>query len=473
MSGILEYSSTPASNVTVNGIGIAGSNTIKNGDDALRQLMADSASAITRVVDKAVGSYTAAKTDHMQLWRATGAVTVNLTAAATLTSGWALWVKANGGAITVDPAGAETINGAATLALSDGFSAFIVCTGTAFHAVVSGTAEAILTNPMITGTINGGPLGSFRNKIINGDFNIWQRATSQTGNGYGSDDRWRNDNIGSTKTHTQQPFALGQTDVPGNPKYYSRTVVTSVAGVDNYCLKLQFIEGVNALAGKTVTVTFYAKADAVKNIAMEMYQDFGTGGAPSPVVAFIGTQLFALTATWQKFSVTVAIPSVAGKTLGTNGDDKLALRFWFDAGSNFNANTASLGQQSGTFDIAHVSLVEGDARSETDSFSPRHAQQELALCQRYYYAASPAGASYPFRAKNFSAAAAGVGLGAPHPVRMRTAPTKTIAWEINDVAQGSPPGVIWAANAYHWELIHGIASGADLDVTSITMDAEL
>lgn len=33
-----------------------------------------------------------------------------------------------------------------------------------------------------------------------------------------------------------------------------------------------------------------------------------------------------------------------------------------------------------------VSLVPGDARAEDDPFSPRHAQQELALCQRYYFA---------------------------------------------------------------------------------------
>lgn len=31
-----------------------------------------------------------------------------------------------------------------------------------------------------------------------------------------------------------------------------------------------------------------------------------------------------------------------------------------------------------------VSLVEGDATAEDDPFSPRHIQQELALCQRYY-----------------------------------------------------------------------------------------
>lgn len=142
MAGQLEYSSTAASNTTINGIGIAGSNSIKNGDDAMRQIMADTAASITKVVDKAAGTYTAVKADFNQLWRATGAVTINLTAAATLTSGWCLWVKADGGAVTVDPAGAEQINGAATLALPDGSSALIICTGSAFRAIVmAGTEE--------------------------------------------------------------------------------------------------------------------------------------------------------------------------------------------------------------------------------------------------------------------------------------------------------------------------------------------
>lgn len=145
MAGQLEYSATAASNTAINGIGIQGSSTIKNGDDAMRQLMADQASAITRHVTKAIGTYTAVKADYNQLWRATGAVTLNLTAAATLTDGWGLWVKADGGAVTVDPNGAETINGAATLSLPDGFSAFIVCTGTAFFAVVFGNGEVTLT----------------------------------------------------------------------------------------------------------------------------------------------------------------------------------------------------------------------------------------------------------------------------------------------------------------------------------------
>ena len=142
MAGQLEYSSTAASNTTLNGIGIAGSNSVKNGDDALRQLMADTASAITKVVDK-TGSYTALKTDFNQMIRATGTLTLNLTAAATLTAGWCMWVKGDGGAVTVDPNSSEQINDATTLSVADGGWCFIVCTGTAFRAVVVGVGTSI------------------------------------------------------------------------------------------------------------------------------------------------------------------------------------------------------------------------------------------------------------------------------------------------------------------------------------------
>lgn len=248
--------------------------------------------------------------------------------------------------------------------------------------VLSKAARA--DNGLQAANLNGGPLGAFRNKLINGDFEFWQRATSQTISGYGSDDRWFNDHAGSTKTHSRQQFALGQTDVPGNPRFFSRTVVTSVAGAGNFCAKSQRIERVETLAGKIVTFTFYAKADAARQMAVEFIQAFGSGGSPSPALGSIAVQKFNLTTAWQKFSYSFVMPSVAGKTIGTSNNDWVAAVFWFEAGANFNAKTNSLGQQSGTFDIAHVSLVEGDARLEDDAFSSRHLLLEQALCQRYY-----------------------------------------------------------------------------------------
>jgi len=193
------------------------------------------------------------------------------------------------------------------------------------------------------------------NLLINGGFYVWQRGTSQTVIGYGSDDKWGNSFSNSTKTHSRQTFTVGQTDVPGNPIYYSRSVVTTSNAANALNVKYQNIEDVTRFSGKQVTVSFWAKADAAKNIAIEFLQQFGTGGSTS--VNGIGSQKIALTTSWAKYTATVDIPSIAGKTVGTSS--AFQLRFWFEAGSDYNARTDTLGNQSGTFDIANVQLNYG------------------------------------------------------------------------------------------------------------------
>jgi hypothetical protein len=233
---------------------------------------------------------------------------------------------------------------------------------------------APINSPALTGTptINGTPISTFgngfKNHIIDGRFDFWYEGTNQTTGGYGSDTMWVNGNEGSTKTHTRQAFAVGGTFPDGKlmPMYYSRTVVNSVAGAGNTTYKDQRLEDVTRLAGKTVTFSFYAKADANKNISISFDQHFGTGGTPSERVTSIGTQKIALTTTWTKYSRTFTIPSIAGKTLGTNGvhTSFSLMRFWFEAGSNNDARTDNLGQQSGTFDIAMVQLEEGSVATD-------------------------------------------------------------------------------------------------------------
>jgi hypothetical protein len=119
--------------------------------------------------------------------------------------------------------------------------------------------------------------------------------------------------------------------------------------------------------------------------------------------------------------VTVNLPSISGKTLGTNLTDHLGVFFWFDAGSDYNTRTDSLGNQSGTFDIAQVQLEQG---SVATTFEPRTYGEELALCQRYYwqgYASQVMGSRY------VAAATYGcVGAIGSFPVEMRTLPTMGI-----------------------------------------------
>lgn len=253
-----------------------------------------------------------------------------------------------------------------------------------------------MANTSLLGSFGGvaGDALMFRNVLINGDFSVWQRGTSQTTDGYGSDDRWVNQNNGSTKTHSQQAFTLGQTDVPGNPQFFSRTVVSSVAGANNYVLKSQRIENVRTLAGQTATLSFWAKADAAKNITVEFEQFFGSGGSPSAGVTGIGVTTIALTTSWRYYTVTISIPSISGKTLGTLGNDFLQCIFWFDAGSTYNARTNSLGQQSGTFDIANAQLEAGPTATP---FERRPIGVETALAQRYYERlGGPGGDIYKF-----------------------------------------------------------------------------
>lgn len=105
---------------------------------AIALLRANGAGARVKHATKAAGNYTAAVSDDGGFHEITATTTIALKPAALLGDQWCLMVKANGAVATIDPDGAELINGASTLALADGTSALIVCTGTAFRAIVFG-----------------------------------------------------------------------------------------------------------------------------------------------------------------------------------------------------------------------------------------------------------------------------------------------------------------------------------------------
>lgn len=224
------------------------------------------------------------------------------------------------------------------------------------------------------------------NRIINGDFGVWQRGTSSTASGYTAADRWVNDITGGTVTQARQSFALGDALGSTQPIYFLRQTVSGQTLASQYASTVQNIEGVRSFAGQTITVLGWVKvASGTANMAVEATQYFGSGGSPSAEVTGISPTTVALTTSWAPFAVVMAIPSVAGKTLGTDGKDCLRTRFWTSAGSNFNARTNSLGLQTIGVDLWGIHIRAGTwTAADAALYRPRDPGTELALCFRYF-----------------------------------------------------------------------------------------
>lgn len=219
-----------------------------------------------------------------------------------------------------------------------------------------------------------------RNRIINGGFDLWQRGTSQTSSGYGSADRWRPSFIGSTVEVSRQEFSIIDSEkLEGNPTYFCRTEFTSANTSNSFVSIIQRIENVRTFSNKTVTLSFWAKADQSINIRTEVYQQFGSGGSSG--VTEIGVTSYNITTEWRKFFTTFNIPSVSGKTI--NANNQVVPVFWFEAGSDYDSRLNSLGNQSGIIDIANVQLEEGTIATPFEVLPITMVEQ---LCYRYYYA---------------------------------------------------------------------------------------
>lgn len=157
-------------------------------------------------------------------------------------------------------------------------------------------------------------------------------------------------------TNTQNAL----TPVAGVPEwvthYLTNTVASNAAGVARYVANEQYISDVRILSNTTVKVSFYAKAaSGTPKVGVNLTQYFGTGGSPSADVVQNG-QAVTLTTSWARYSLTFTLPTIVGKTLGTNGNSATILRLWYSAGTNFNTPAGSIGLQTATIDITGVQV---------------------------------------------------------------------------------------------------------------------
>jgi hypothetical protein len=288
------------------------------------------------------------------------------------------------------------------------------------------------TDPLGVATkqyVDGKAFYGTRNRIINGDFSVNQRGfTSSTTAGLGFD-RWQLNHSGTgTNTHSVQTPVLGE--LPESAKNYWRIATSGQSAAGDYCTGFQRIEGVRTLSGKIATVSFWAKASTgTPKIAVEFEQVFGTGGTPSAAVQTLAGQI-TLSTTWTRYSVTVGIPSIAGKTLGTAGDDLLRLVLWLSAGSNYSSRTGSLGPQAVTVDFWGVQVEEGTYASP---YEQKPYRDELRAAQRYFYriAGDTTTNTYGYVGTGMTMSATGARIGGNLPVSMRAIPTTTLTGSLS------------------------------------------
>jgi len=238
----------------------------------------------------------------------------------------------------------------------------------------------------IASAAQGSRADQTENLIINGAMQFAQRDTSGTGDGYVAVDRWRNNVNGGTVTQSRQAFTLGDKFGNNNPKHYLRQVVTGQTAANHYGITNQRIEDVRSYAGETVTVLGWVKRSAgAGDVVAEFVQNFGTGGSPSDTNNSISITDISVTSSWEPFAAVMAVPSITGKTLGSDNNDFLGLNLWSSSGSDLNARTNSLGIQTVTVEYWGIHIKRGThAAAEALNYVQPEPGPEFMKCQRYY-----------------------------------------------------------------------------------------
>ena len=221
-------------------------------------------------------------------------------------------------------------------------------------------ARKLAANLPTEGSLSG------RNVIINGNFEIAQRGTSQTAAGYGTLDRFVMSLSGATATMTQESFTIGQTDVVGSHKFLKLAVSTG----NNYSGVYYKVEAQHAIpfVGKKVTLTYYAKGTspaAGLQVAIGWYDGSNSSSYASTTVT--------LTSTWTKYTHTFDVPSINGITL-TNVNAYLEVK-WAQADTDTGTGAYEV-------NLAQTQLEVG---SQSTPFEHEPVGVTLSKCQRYFY----------------------------------------------------------------------------------------
>ena len=203
-----------------------------------------------------------------------------------------------------------------------------------------------------------------KNKIINGDFGIWQRGTGSfsTIANYTAD-RWNVDNSTTTRqTGTNQfPYCIQLANSTGNPAIRQGVELPVVGNAGIWQI------------GSTFTISFYAKTSTTVSANLAFYAAFADGaqtgldGNAQQIVST--TNIGASSTSWTKYTTTFTIGSGVAP-VSTNKCVEIVI--YLNSGS-----------YSGNFSVTGVQLEAGSVATPFTTATGT-LSGELAACQRYY-----------------------------------------------------------------------------------------
>ena len=292
-----------------------------------------------------------------------------------------------------------------------------------------------------------------KNLIVNGACLVAQRGVSQTGsgaNGYATVDRFRADQSGTDNYIEQHQVDVASGTTPYAAGFRKAFQIkngnqTSGAGTSDRVLIMYRIEAQDIAnsgwdytsSSSYLTFSFYVKS----SVAQNFYGDFRTYDGTGQGYAIETGSLSANT--WTK--VTKTIPGNSNLQFDNDNNVGLEIQWTIYRGTD-TTGTKSLNTwaayngsdrvpdmastwyttDDATFEVTGVQLEVGSTATD---FEHRSFAQELALCQRYYYAHNQGSSE---GVGNFAVYTANEIYGyIPFPVEMRTTPSMVASNDTN------------------------------------------
>ena len=297
------------------------------------------------------------------------------------------------------------------------------------------TADSTAATGLAWATASGGSTNvAGKNGVLNSAFNVWQRGTSislTASNAYAYvSDRWGT-STGANQACTISRQATGDTTnlpfIQYALRYQRNSGQTGTGGLN----LAQNFETVNSIpfAGKTVTMSFYARAGAnysATSSALLVYLATGTGTDQNQqTTGFSGQALpingstATLTTTWQRFSYSATIGATA---------TQLCPIFSFTPTGTAGVN-----------DYYEVTGVQIEIAGSASAYSPNAPtfQGELAACQRYYWRSTSTASNSVGMVAYAKATSTTAGwIQFPLPATMRVSPTllENLGMGLTDIA---------------------------------------